>query len=165
MPGPGQHNPSLSANKSKAPAPSIPKDGNRHGYINKDSARNQGPGAYTNREDSVDGGSSRRAAGAGAFTTDKRETEFDKIKKRGEELPGAGSYEPANVSRTQGSTFAHGKRPEPGAKGEQQPGPGAYGSGVEENKRPQTSKPTIGSTKRPDIWNLDSTNAQGPGAY
>ena len=76
------------------------------------------------------GGTSRRA-GAGAFPMDKRETEFDKIKKRGEELPGAGTYEPASAKRGQGASFAHGKRPEPGAKGEQQPGPGAYGSGAE----------------------------------
>ena len=144
----------------------MPKDANRHGYINKDSARNPGPGAYASREeDSLGGGTSRRA-GAGAFPTDKRETEFDKIKRRGEELPGAGAYEPASANRGQGASFAHGKRPEPGAKGEQQPGPGAYGSGAEESKRrPQTSKATIGSTKRPDLWGAKNANAQGPGSY
>ena len=164
-PGPGQHEPALGASRSKARAAVIPKEQNRHGYINKDSARNPGPGAYASPRDSAGGGSSRRG-GAGGFPTDKRETEFDKIKKRGEELPGAGSYEPANVNRAQGSSFAHGARPEPGAKGEQQPGPGAYGSGAEESKRrPQTGKPTIGSTKRPDLWNTKNASAQGPGSY
>ena len=42
-PGPGQHEPALDASRSKARAAVIPKDQNRHGYINKDSdGDNQG---------------------------------------------------------------------------------------------------------------------------
>ena len=61
----------------------------------------------------------------------------------------------------QGPSFGGGKRPEPGNS---LPGPGAYNTlGAEEAKqRPQTSRPTIGSTKRPDIWNTQNVNPQGP---
>ena len=47
LPGPGAHDPRTGAVKGHVPSAVISKDQTRHGYINKDSARNPGPGAYS----------------------------------------------------------------------------------------------------------------------
>lgn len=100
----------------------IPKDSDRHSYLNKGSARNPGPGAYADGDGAQSARSNRLRSG-GAFTQDKRETAFDKINRAGAEVPGAGNYDPPDMSRTQGASFGAGKRPEPGNS---MPGPGAY---------------------------------------
>ena len=77
-------------------------------------------------------------------------------------MPGAGNYEARAVDRTQGASFGAGKRPEPGNSG---PGPGAYnaaGEGSTARQRPASSKPTIGSSKRADLWSPKGAGSQGP---
>lgn len=66
------------------------------------------------------------------------------------------------MDRTQGASFGAGKRPEPVNS---MPGPGAYnaaGEGSTTKQRPASSKPTIGSSKRPDLWNTKDAGSQGP---
>ena len=134
-PGPGQHDPNPGAARPRARGAVIPKDQSRHGYLNKDSARNPGPGAYADADGTSRAGSGARGQTGGAFSLDRRETAFDRIHKQGGEVPGAGNYDPAGANRTQGSSFAHGKRPEPGQAGSSLPGPGAYNAGGADGAR------------------------------
>ena len=68
LPGPGQHDPNPGAARARARGAVIPKDQSRHGYLNKDSARNPGPGAYAEPDGSARAGSGTRGQPGGAFS-------------------------------------------------------------------------------------------------